>query len=76
MSTYVSSPMTNHHATGSPSGYASSGYLGGVGELLQLWRQRYQSRHELARWSERDLHDLGLSRGDVASEIDKPFWRA
>jgi uncharacterized protein YjiS (DUF1127 family) len=67
MSTCVSSPMTNHHA---------AGVWGGLGELLQLWRQRYQSRHELARWSERDLHDLGLSRGDVASEIDKPFWRA
>jgi uncharacterized protein YjiS (DUF1127 family) len=59
--------MTNHHAPG---------VWGGLGELLQLWRQRYQSRHELARWSERDLHDLGLSRGDVAFEIDKPFWRA
>ena len=67
MSTFVSSPMTNHHATG---------VWGGLGETLQLWRDRYQSRHELARWSERDLHDLGLSRGDVAYEIDKPFWRA
>jgi len=67
MSTCVSPSMTNHHATG---------VWGGLGELLQLWRQRYQSRHELARWSERDLHDLGLSRGDVAFEIDKPFWRA
>jgi uncharacterized protein YjiS (DUF1127 family) len=71
MSTCVSSPMTNHHA---PAGFG--GLLGGLGELLQTWRQRYQSRHELARWSERDLHDLGLSRGDVAFEIDKPFWRA
>jgi len=67
MSTCVSSPMTNHHATS---------IWGGLGELFRLWRQRYQSRHELARWSERDLHDLGLSRGDVAFEIDKPFWRA
>ncbi|WP_407157943.1 DUF1127 domain-containing protein [Bradyrhizobium sp. STM 3557] len=71
MSTCVSSPMTNHHAH---SGFG--GFLSGLGELLQTWRQRYQARHELARWSERDLHDLGLSRGDVAFEIDKPFWRA
>jgi uncharacterized protein YjiS (DUF1127 family) len=67
MSTWVSSSMTNHHA---PDDW------GGLAELLQLWRQRYRSRQELARWSERDLHDLGLSRGDIASEIDKPFWRA
>jgi uncharacterized protein YjiS (DUF1127 family) len=59
--------MTNHHA---------AGIWGELGELLQLWHQRYQSRQELARWSERDLHDLGLSRGDVANEVDKPFWRA
>jgi uncharacterized protein YjiS (DUF1127 family) len=58
--------MTNHHASG----------WTGLGDLLQLWRQRYQSRQELARWSERDLHDLGLSPSDVATEIEKPFWRA
>jgi uncharacterized protein YjiS (DUF1127 family) len=59
--------MRNHHA---------SSVWSGLGELFRIWRQRYQSRHELAHWSERDLHDLGLSRGDIASEVDKPFWRA
>jgi uncharacterized protein YjiS (DUF1127 family) len=59
--------MTNHHV---------SGVWGGLGELLQTWHDRYHSRHELARWSERDLHDLGLSRGDVSFEVEKPFWRA
>jgi uncharacterized protein YjiS (DUF1127 family) len=27
-------------------------------------------------WTERDLHDVGLSWGDGATEADKPFWRA
>ena len=27
-------------------------------------------------WSDRDLHDIGVSHSDVAYEIDKPFWRA
>jgi uncharacterized protein YjiS (DUF1127 family) len=33
-------------------------------------------RAELARWTEHDLHDIGLSHSAVASEIEKPFWRA
>lgn len=67
MSTCVSSSMTNHHAPG---------IWERLGASVQLWRERYRGRHELASWSERDLHDLGLSRGDIVSEIDKPFWRA
>jgi uncharacterized protein YjiS (DUF1127 family) len=59
--------MTNHHAPG---------IWERLGASVQLWRERYRGRHELASWSERDLHDLGLSRGDIVSEIDKPFWRA
>ena len=67
MSTCSEISMTNHH---------DAGVLGRIGETLHLWRQRYQSRRELARWSERDLHDIGLSWSDVAEELDKPFWRA
>ena len=47
-----------------------------VGETLHLWRQRYRDRRELARWSERDLHDIGVSPSDIAQELEKPFWRA
>jgi len=47
-----------------------------LGETLHIWRQRYQDRQELARWTDRDLHDVGLSWSDIANEVDKPFWRA
>jgi hypothetical protein len=30
----------------------------------------------LARWTDRDLHDVGLSWSDIASGVEKPFWRA
>jgi len=48
----------------------------GVSETLHRWRQRYRDRQELSRWTERDLHDVGLSWSDIAHEAEKPFWRA
>ncbi len=43
--------------------------------LLRQWRRRIRERDQLARLGERDLHDLGLSRGTVYAELRKPFWR-
>lgn len=43
---------------------------------LQTWRNRVRQRRELAQWTDRDLHDVGLSWTDIALEIKKPFWRA
>jgi len=50
-------------------------FLGHLAETLRTWRRRSSERAELAAWTERDLNDVGLSRDDVAYEIDKPFWR-
>jgi uncharacterized protein YjiS (DUF1127 family) len=43
---------------------------------LRLWRRRGRERQELARFGERDLQDIGLSRSVWYYEINKPFWRA
>jgi uncharacterized protein YjiS (DUF1127 family) len=59
--------MTNHHEIG---------VLAQVAEMFHVWRHRHQIRGELGRWTERDLHDIGLSRNDIADEVSKPFWRA
>jgi uncharacterized protein YjiS (DUF1127 family) len=59
--------MTNHH---------DFGVLGAIGETFHVWRERMHQRRELAHWTERDLHDVGMSWSDVATETDKPFWRA
>jgi uncharacterized protein YjiS (DUF1127 family) len=59
--------MTNHHETS---------FLGDLGQTLRVWRRRYVERAELAAWTDRDLNDVGLSWGDVAHEVEKPFWRA
>ena len=67
MSTFTHESMTNHH---------QQGYFAQFADVLHTWRERRQQRLELARWSERDLHDVGLSWSDVAYEAEKPFWRA
>jgi uncharacterized protein YjiS (DUF1127 family) len=50
--------------------------LAQIRETLHVWRQRYEARRELSQWTDRELHDIGVSRSDVAYEADKPFWRA
>ncbi|MBI2253109.1 MAG: DUF1127 domain-containing protein [Proteobacteria bacterium] len=36
---------------------------------------RSRQRRALATLSDHQLHDIGLSRSDVANEAAKPFWR-
>jgi uncharacterized protein YjiS (DUF1127 family) len=67
MSTFTHESMINHHGFG---------VLAQLSETFHIWRKRYQSRRELAQWTDRDLHDVGLSRSDIVFEADKPFWRA
>jgi uncharacterized protein YjiS (DUF1127 family) len=59
--------MTNHHG---------HGVWSGLSETFDVWRQRYQTRRELSQWTDRDLHDVGISWSDVVHEAEKPFWRA
>ena len=44
--------------------------------VLREWRQRSLERAQLALLDERMLRDIGVSRGDVLREVNKPFWRA
>ena len=67
MSILTHESMTNHHVTG---------VWANLAETLHTWRQRYRTRQELAQWTDRDLHDVGLSRSDIVHETEKPFWRA
>jgi uncharacterized protein YjiS (DUF1127 family) len=63
--------MTNHHRVG-----LFRGALSLISEVLHTWGDRSKMRRELARLSERELHDIGRSWSDIAHEVDKPFWRA
>jgi uncharacterized protein YjiS (DUF1127 family) len=67
MNTDIHQSSTNHPV---------SGLLAQIGETLHVWRERQMARRELARWTERDLHDVGVCRCDIINELEKPFWRA
>jgi uncharacterized protein YjiS (DUF1127 family) len=67
MSLCLSQEMTNNH---------ESGVLGRLTSRVQLWISRWRQREELTHWSDRDLHDVGLSWSEVVREAEKPFWRA
>jgi uncharacterized protein YjiS (DUF1127 family) len=67
MSTCTHESMTNHHG---------SGLLAQIGETIHVWRDRRRQRIELSHWTDRDLHDVGLSWSDIVHEAEKPFWRA
>jgi len=43
--------------------------------LLATWRQRAADRRQLCDLDDHMLRDVGLSRGEVEFEINKPFWR-
>ena len=67
MSTLSHGSMINHHG---------SGLLAQIAETLHVWRDRRRQRVELTQWTDRDLHDVGLSWSDIVHEAEKPFWRA
>ena len=67
MSIYSHQAMINHHG---------SGILAQLGDTFHVWRERRRQRRELAQWTDRDMHDVGISWSDIAHEVEKPFWRA
>ena len=44
-------------------------------ELLATWLQRRRERHQLLQLTERELRDIGITRGDALREAAKPLWR-
>ncbi len=63
--------ITLHYISKAPL----AGTFTALQQLFATWRQRAHERRELARLDARSLHDLGLSPGEVAFEVNKPFWR-
>ena len=43
--------------------------------VVRMWRERSRVRYQLAVMSDRELHDIGICRAEIAIEAAKPFWR-
>lgn len=46
-----------------------------MANVITVWSHRRKSRIHLSQLEEHRLRDLGLTRHDVSTETDKPFWR-
>lgn len=70
-------PGTDHHlhGLGAVAEWVSE-HIHRVMEIVAIWQQRLDSRHQLAQLNDRELQDIGLTRSDVWQEVSKPFWRA
>ena len=44
--------------------------------LLDIWYQRARQRRQLIDLDDRQLRDIGLSRGAARREANKAFWQA
>jgi uncharacterized protein YjiS (DUF1127 family) len=65
--------IARHHAlAGAPSKLSLVSRLTGE---FRTWRRRARERTELARMSDSELHDIGVTSADRWAEINKPFWR-
>lgn len=71
--------MRNFQATldewSEPRALGLSGYLARLHGLLSRWRERALERRQLLAMTDRDLHDLRISRVDAWREANKPLWR-
>lgn len=57
------------------TGTGRQSWLPSLLATLRLWRKRSRERAQLASFSLRELHDIGLSNADAMQEVSKPFWR-
>jgi len=51
------------------------GALAAFGTMVHNWRQRAETRRQLAQLDARALKDLGIDPVDAHNESNKPFWR-
>jgi uncharacterized protein YjiS (DUF1127 family) len=49
--------------------------LVGLARRIRTWQARAHERDVCARFTERELKDIGLTRDRLYAELSKPVWR-
>ena len=57
-----------------PQAGAPERLIARMARTFAAWHRRACSRTQLARLSERELRDIGLTPAEAAWEYAKPFW--
>ena len=57
------------------SSYISEGLVALFNRVSE-WSERRRTRGHLYQMPDYMLHDIGVSRSEVETEYQKPFWRA
>ena len=72
----VISNLGNHSATRQVrTSYISEGLVT-LFNRVSDWAERRRTRGQLYQMPDYILHDIGVSRSEVETEYQKPFWRA
>lgn len=78
MSTLAHDTLSHERVVLTPAqaGEGLHGLLARARTLLATWRRRTEEREALARFSGREMQDIGITKTEVMREVSKPFWRA
>ncbi|WP_346659643.1 DUF1127 domain-containing protein [Pseudomonas sp. RIT-PI-S] len=60
--------------TPAPLHIPGAGLAHSLATQVNRWWELARQRRQLASLSDSALQDLGLSRADIASEVERPFW--
>ena len=58
-----------------PAGSSLARFAGRILQAIMCALERSRQRRALAAVSDAMLRDIGLTRTEIADEIEKPFWR-
>jgi uncharacterized protein YjiS (DUF1127 family) len=69
------------HRSGLPTASAvrrpfNGNVLSRLARRFEVWSERRRSRAVLARLTDRELADIGISRGQADFEASRPFWES